>query len=100
MPDENDAIPDFANEGIAFEALTDGGMVRGRVGDDPVVLARRGSEVFALGASCTHYEGALDEGVFDGTCIRCPLHHSRFDVHTGEAVAAPALNPVTTYGVR
>src|SRR5262249_25197216 len=34
----------------------------------------------------------------DGT-LRCPWHHARFDVRTGEAVGAPAFNPLPCYQV-
>jgi NADPH-dependent 2,4-dienoyl-CoA reductase/sulfur reductase-like enzyme len=55
--------------------------------------------VFAVGASCTHYGSALVNGLLAGGLLRCPLHHARFDIRTGEAVAAPALNPLPCWTV-
>ena len=48
--------------GLAIDTLADGSMVAGHVGDDAVLLARRGNEFFAIGATCTHYNGPLAEG--------------------------------------
>jgi nitrite reductase/ring-hydroxylating ferredoxin subunit len=31
--------------------------------------------------------------------VRCPWHHARFDLRTGEAIAAPALNNVACYKI-
>ena len=75
--------------GVRFDSLPDGGTFAGHVGEDEVVLVRRGDHVFAIGAHCTHYRGPLADGlVVDGT-IRCPLHHACFDPSTGEALRAP-----------
>ena len=95
MPDS----PRDLSDGIAWDDLPDGAMLRGQIGKDDVLLIRRGEAVFAIGAHCTHYHGNLDEGLFDGTTVRCPLHHARFDVRTGETVAGPALDPVGCWRV-
>src|SRR5215471_4653233 len=80
--------------GIAEQDLADGSMVVGQVENTPVLIARRGTEVFAIGAACTHYGGPLGEGLMVGDTVRCPWHHACFSLRTGEALAAPAFNPM------
>src|SRR5262249_46774323 len=70
---------------------------RGSVDGEPVVLVRRAGQVYALGGKCTHYGGPLADGLFDGELVRCPWHHACFRPDTGEAVRAPAIDPVATY---
>jgi nitrite reductase/ring-hydroxylating ferredoxin subunit len=50
-------------------------------------------------ATCTHYGGPLAKGLMVDCVVRCPWHHARFDLRTGEAIAAPALNNVACYKV-
>jgi NADPH-dependent 2,4-dienoyl-CoA reductase/sulfur reductase-like enzyme/nitrite reductase/ring-hydroxylating ferredoxin subunit len=90
--------PDLTH-GVALDHLGDGGMVGGHVGDEAVLLARRGDEFFAIGATCSHYGGPLGEGLIVGETVRCPWHHACFSLRTGEAVAAPAFNPMPCWRV-
>jgi NADPH-dependent 2,4-dienoyl-CoA reductase/sulfur reductase-like enzyme/nitrite reductase/ring-hydroxylating ferredoxin subunit len=90
--------PDLV-EGVALSAVRDGEMLLGHARGEAVLLARRGAEIFAVGATCTHYSGPLGEGLLvDGT-VRCPWHHACFDLRTGAALRAPALNPIACYDV-
>jgi NADPH-dependent 2,4-dienoyl-CoA reductase/sulfur reductase-like enzyme/nitrite reductase/ring-hydroxylating ferredoxin subunit len=90
--------PDLT-QGVPTDALADGKMLVGHVGEDPVLLARSGGEYFAIGAECTHYHGALADGLMVGDTVRCPLHHACFSLRTGEAVRAPAFDPVACWSV-
>jgi NADPH-dependent 2,4-dienoyl-CoA reductase/sulfur reductase-like enzyme/nitrite reductase/ring-hydroxylating ferredoxin subunit len=92
------AGPDFT-QGIAASEVADGAMVLGHAGGEAVLLARRGAELFAIGAECTHYHGPLAEGLLVDDTVRCPWHHACFSLRTGEAVRAPALNPVACWRV-
>jgi nitrite reductase/ring-hydroxylating ferredoxin subunit len=53
----------------------------------------------ATQAMCTHREGPLSEGSFDGTSVTCPLHGAQFNVWTGAVLRGPAKEPLKTYRV-
>src|SRR6266540_5889344 len=74
-------------------------MILGHAGGEGVMLARQGEEIFAVSASCAHYGGPLAEGLLVGTTVRCPWHHACFDLRTGAAVRAPALNDIACWTV-
>jgi len=90
--------PDLS-AGIPLGDLADGAMLLGHADGQAVLLARRGDEIFAIGATCTHYSGPLAEGLMVDDTVRCPWHHACFSLRTGEAVGAPALNPVACWTV-
>jgi hypothetical protein len=62
--------PDL-RQGVAFSELVDGKLV-GHAGQEEVLLVRTGSEVFAIGAHCSHYHGPLADGIVVGDSVRCP----------------------------
>src|SRR4051812_22150104 len=90
--------PDFRN-GFAIQDLPDGGSVAGRVDSEDAILVRQGDQLFAVGAYCTHYHGPLAEGLVVGQTVRCPWHHAAFNLRTGEAVRAPALDSISSWRV-
>jgi NADPH-dependent 2,4-dienoyl-CoA reductase/sulfur reductase-like enzyme/nitrite reductase/ring-hydroxylating ferredoxin subunit len=96
--DKKPSGPDLT-KGVASGDLADGKMLVGVVGDEEVLLVRRNGAVHAIAAHCTHYHGPLADGLVVGETIRCPWHHACFDLRTGEALAAPALSPLTCWVV-
>jgi NADPH-dependent 2,4-dienoyl-CoA reductase/sulfur reductase-like enzyme/nitrite reductase/ring-hydroxylating ferredoxin subunit len=90
--------PDFKN-GFSVNKLPDGSMVAGQFDGEDILLARRGDEFFAVGAFCTHYHGPLADGLMVGDTVRCPWHHACFSLRTGEALRAPALDPIPRWKV-
>jgi NADPH-dependent 2,4-dienoyl-CoA reductase/sulfur reductase-like enzyme/nitrite reductase/ring-hydroxylating ferredoxin subunit len=74
-------------------------MMTGHIEDDELLLARQNGRLFALSAYCTHYHGPLADGLLVGATVRCPWHHAHFSLETGEAIAAPALSPLTCWQV-
>lgn len=95
---KTEARPDLS-KGVAIAALSDHGILLGRIGDEDAVLARSGGEFFAVGAHCTHYHGPLADGLVVEDTIRCPWHHACFSLRSGEALRAPALDPVPCWRV-
>ena len=85
--------------GIPLSMVPDGGMLAGHAHGEPALLARREHELFAIGSVCTHYGAPLAEGLIVGETVRCQWHHACFSLRTGEALRAPALDPVACWEV-
>ena len=90
--------PDFAL-GVELSTIPDGGMLLGHSCGEPVLLIRRSDELTAVGAICTHYGAPLAEGLLTDESIRCPWHHACFSLRTGDALRAPALDPISVWRV-
>jgi len=89
---------DFEN-GCDIDRVPDGGMLLGHGFDEAILVARQGPELFAIGATCTHYGGPLAKGLMVDCTVRCPWHHARFDLRTGQAIGAPALSDTSCWKV-
>lgn len=90
---------DDFTQGVSLERIADGGLLLGHAQGEAVVLARHGDELFAVGATCTHYGGPLSEGLVVGDTVRCPWHHASFCLRTGEVLRAPAIGPIACWQV-
>jgi nitrite reductase/ring-hydroxylating ferredoxin subunit len=84
---------------LPFSALEDDACQVVKLGEHDVLLVKHAGEVFAVQKSCPHLGGHLKNGKItpDGHII-CPLHHSEFDLRTGEIIAwapwPPGVGPV------
>jgi len=99
MAEDDEAKKHNFADGLLVRDLADGAIAVGKAAGDDVVLVRRGDEFFAVGATCTHYHGELSQGLVVGDTLRCPLHHACFSLRTGEALRAPALDPLPRWHV-
>ncbi|HVH83344.1 MAG TPA: FAD-dependent oxidoreductase [Steroidobacteraceae bacterium] len=90
--------PDLG-QGIPLAKIADGTTVLGHVRGEAALLVRRGDELFAIGATCTHYGGPLADGLLVDDTVRCPWHHACFSLRTGDALRAPALNALSRWRV-
>jgi apoptosis-inducing factor 3 len=86
-------------DGVPASDVAEGRPLLGHAEGEAVLLARSGSDVFAVGATCSHYGGPLAEGLVVGDTVRCPWHHACFSLRTGQVLAAPALNPIACWDV-
>ncbi|MFD1560879.1 FAD-dependent oxidoreductase [Paraburkholderia silviterrae] len=86
-------------QGVPLDDIADEGILTGQVGDESVLLVRKGGEFFAVAATCTHYGGPLAEGLVVGDTIRCPWHHAAFCLRDGQVAHAPALDGLKCWRV-
>ncbi len=90
--------PDLTR-GVPVDTIPTGRPLLGHAFGQAVILVRDQGELFALGATCTHYSGNLGDGICGAGAVRCPLHHGCFDLRTGIA-RGPALDPIPTYELK
>jgi len=88
--------PDFKN-GVSIQSFGSDNKILGHIDGQAAILIRDKNKFFAVGAKCTHYGAPLSDGILVHNTLRCPWHHARFDIQTGDAVKAPALNPIPTW---
>lgn len=83
--------------------VEEGALTRVEADGQAILLARRNGRVYALGATCSHYGGPLEQGQLDGSaepCVVCPWHGSRFRLTDGAVERGPATVPQLGYDVR
>ena len=59
------------------------------VGGRRVAIFRLPDGLAAIDAHCPHAFGPLADGIVADSCVTCPLHGRRFDLHTGQALNGP-----------
>ena len=85
-----------------LEDLADCSARRFEVDGRPVAVVRIGSDVYAIGDTCSHAEVSLSEGEVwcDERELECWKHGSTFSLLTGEPQTLPATVPVRVYVAR
>ncbi|MEJ8825325.1 FAD-dependent oxidoreductase [Variovorax humicola] len=94
-----DSIQPDLKAGVPLEHVADGAMLSGQIDGEDALLLRQGNAFYAIGAQCTHYHAALADGLICGHSLHCPMHHSQFDIRSGSALCAPALDDLPTWRV-
>ena len=59
------------------------------VGGQKVMVSNVGGTFYAANDNCPHRECSLSEGQLEGKVVTCPCHYAKFDLETGEVLAAP-----------
>lgn len=71
----------------------------------PLVLLRRGDQVFALAETCAHLggplaDGKLEDGPEGQPVVVCPWHGSQFDMRDGSVLHGPSAYPMPCFEAR
>src|SRR5712691_1741017 len=80
--------------------LVEGKLTRVDAAGIPAVLLKQGRSIYAIGATCTHLAGPLDEGTCKDGVVTCPWHGSSFRMSDGSVVNGPAVYAEPTFAVR
>jgi len=84
----------------ALDDLPNGAAKTAYVGGEQVAVFNVAGSVYAIEARCTHGNGPLIEGTFDGTTLTCPWHGSQFDIARDcDILRGPAVRPPRNYAV-
>lgn len=94
------SLPKTYKPVLPEEDLVEGKLRKVEVGGIEVLLARCGSQVYALAATCSHLGGPLAEGKQEGCSVVCPWHDSRFDLRDGHVLDGPATFPQPSFKTR
>ena len=96
------AGPDDFTPVLDEDELTQDAMRRVEAADGVGVLLSRADDgrICAISAVCNHFGGPLEQGDREGDTVVCPLHRSRFDLCSGEAIDGPAVFPQSRYETR
>lgn len=86
------------SQGVPVASLSEHPLL-GHCGGEPLLVTRLGGDVFAVGATCTHYGAPLADGHFTNGTVRCPWHHACFSLRTGQSLRPPALFDLSRWRV-
>ena len=89
----SEKLPDEFIPVLSESDLDEARPVRAEHNGTPILLVRRGSQIYAIAETCSHLGGPLSEGKLDGDVIQCPWHGSRFSIRDGHVVDGPAVHP-------
>lgn len=71
------------------DEIARGGMKAYEVKGKEIVLCNCDGKIYAVSRRCGHQNAPLEMGTLEGYILTCPMHHSQFDITTGEALSGP-----------
>lgn len=83
-----------------IDAVAPGAVIKVEANGLCFALYNLDGAFYATEEICSHAHASLAEGFIIDDTIECPLHGACFSIKTGEALSAPATDPVQTYPVR
>lgn len=90
---------DFVAVGVGSD-FAEGTLTRVVAAGMPVLMVRKGGELHAIGAVCSHAGGPLEEGTLNRGVVTCPWHGSRFCITDGKVKHGPATFRQPVFVVR
>lgn len=90
---------------LAEDQLPENRLTIALLNNVPLVLLRRGDQVYALAETCAHMggplaDGELKEGPDGRPVVMCPWHGSHFDMTSGDTVGGPSTYPQPCFETR
>ncbi len=76
-------------EAAKIDDIAPCGMKAVEVDGKEIVLCNCEGKVYAVDRRCGHMNAPLEMGTLEGYILTCPMHHSQFDITTGEALSGP-----------
>ena len=84
----------------ALEDVFEGAGIAVVVGGREIAIFQAEGAIYATDNLCSHGDARLCEGFVEGHEVECPFHQGRFDLRTGHATCAPAVEPIHTWPVK
>ena len=72
-----------------MDEIARGGMKAVEANGKEIVLCNYYGKIYAIDRRCGHMNAPLEMGTLEGYILTCPMHHSQFDITTGEALSGP-----------
>ena len=84
----------------SLSELSSGEMKMVTVDEEDILLANVDGTIHAVSDLCSHADASLSDGYIEEGEVECPLHGSRFNLTTGEALNLPADEPSKVYEIK